>query len=55
MGITSQANEGDLFCYDKTSQQHIFNLGTKNLSVGTWRLRVRLDDGTVRFIDVSPR
>jgi len=42
---TSAATTGTLFRYDATSQQYIFNLGTKELSKGTWSLKVTLDDG----------
>jgi lysophospholipase L1-like esterase len=43
---TSAATTGTLFRYDATSQQYIFNLGTKELSKGTWSLKVTLDDGS---------
>jgi lysophospholipase L1-like esterase len=42
---TSAATTGTLFRYDATAQQYIFNLGTKELSKGTWNLKVTLDDG----------
>jgi lysophospholipase L1-like esterase len=42
---TSAATTGTLFRYDPTSQQYIFNLGTKELSKGTWSLKVTLDGG----------
>jgi lysophospholipase L1-like esterase len=42
---TSAATTGTLFRYDPTSQQYIFNLGTKELSKGTWSLKVTLGDG----------
>lgn len=49
---TSAATEGNLFRFDELNQQYIFNLGTKNLSIVTWELKISLDDGTsqtVRF------
>jgi len=43
-GTVGLVNE-TLFRYDPTGQQYIFNLSTKGLSAGTWRLKVSLDDG----------
>ena len=34
------ANPDSNFRYDESSGQYIFNLSTKNLSVGTWQLDV---------------
>ncbi len=48
-----EANIGNLFRYDSLDNQYIFNLGTKNLSVGTWQLSIKLDDGTGNNITVS--
>jgi hypothetical protein len=42
---TAAATTGTLFRYDSSAQQYIFNLGTKELSKGTWTLKVTLDDG----------
>lgn len=42
---TSTATEGNLFRYDATSNQYIFNLATKPLSVGTYLLKAELGDG----------
>jgi hypothetical protein len=44
---TSAANTGNLFRYD--GSQYIFNLGTKDLSTGTWQIRIALDDGTSKY------
>ena len=50
---TSAASTGNLFrCADN---QYIFNLGTKSLTAGTWRLNIVLDDGTSRYVDISLR
>ena len=50
---TSAASTGNLFrCADN---QYIFNLGTKSLTAGTWRLTIVLDDGTSRYVDISLR
>ena len=45
---TSGADAGNVFRYDFTDEQYIFNLNTNNLSPGTWQLKVRLDDGTTK-------
>jgi hypothetical protein len=45
------ADVGDLFRYD--GSQYIYNLSTKPLTVGTWQLQVRLDDGTVHGVAIG--
>jgi len=52
---TSAATTGNLFRYDSTSDQYIFNLGTKPLSVGTWQIRILLDDETSKYVMISLR
>jgi hypothetical protein len=52
---TAAATTGNLFRYDATSKQYIFNLSTKGLTVGSYRLHVVLDDGTTYAVDVSLR
>ena len=52
---TSAASFGNLFRYDSTDQQYVFNLATKSLTTGTWRLRILLDDGTSKVINISLR
>lgn len=47
---TSAATTGNLFRYDSTSNQYIFNLSTKSLSKGTWQIKVILDDGTQKTV-----
>jgi hypothetical protein len=42
---TSAATTGNLFRYDPASNQYIFNLATKGLSVGKWQIKVTLNDG----------
>lgn len=39
---TSAASTGNLFRYDPTDNQYIFNLSTKSLSTGTWKITVDL-------------
>lgn len=50
-----EANTGNLFRYNATDNQYIFNLGTSNLSQGTWQIRIELNDGSSKFINVSVR
>jgi hypothetical protein len=52
---TSAASTGNNFRYDTASNQYIFNLGTKSLSVGTWQIRIALDDGTSKYCTISLR
>ena len=48
---TSASTEGNVF---RCSQnQYIFNLNTKSLSVGTWQIRIDLDDGTSKYGKIS--
>jgi hypothetical protein len=39
-------DDGNIFRYDPVAQQYVYNLNTKNLAVGTFRMDVTLDDGT---------
>lgn len=48
-----EANTGNLFRYDSVDNQYIFNLGTKNLSQGTWQIKIVLDDGTSKYVTIS--
>ncbi|MGN6578136.1 MAG: HYR domain-containing protein [Nocardioides sp.] len=50
---TSNATTGNLFRYDATANQYIFNLGTKTLSTGTYKLRIDLGDGLERTVNIS--
>ena len=50
---TSNATTGNLFRYDATSGQYIFNLGTKTLSTGTYKLRIDLGDGALRTVIIT--
>ncbi len=47
-----KANTGKLFRYDGIENQYIFNLNTANLASGTWRLRIELDDGTSKYVNI---
>jgi hypothetical protein len=50
---TSNATTGNLFRYDATAGQYIFNLSTKTLSSGTYQLRIDLGDGVHRVVNIS--
>ena len=52
---TSNATTGNLFRYDATSSQYIFNLNTKTLSAGTYQLRIDLGDGVLRTVNITLR
>jgi parallel beta-helix repeat protein len=42
---TSSATTGNLFRYDLSSNQYIFNLSTSNLTAGTWKIIAKLESG----------
>ena len=50
---TAAATTGNLFRYDAIGNQYIFNLATKPLSTGTFRLKILLDDGTSQYVVIS--
>lgn len=50
---TSAATTGNLFRFDQTDQQYIFNLATNDLTKGTWRIIVDLGDGSSRSVNIS--
>jgi hypothetical protein len=50
---TAAADSGNTFRYDATNAQYIFNLGTKGLGEGTFRLRIDLGDGTHNTVLIS--
>ena len=50
---TSAADIGNTFRYDAAEGQYIFNLGTKQLSQGTWQLRIDLGDGSTNVVLIS--
>jgi hypothetical protein len=52
---TSAANIGNTFRYDAGCGQYIFNLATKSLSVGTWRLSIDLGDSVPHTVTISLR
>ncbi|MBW9111043.1 HYR domain-containing protein [Microbacterium trichothecenolyticum] len=52
---TAAATTGNLFRYDATAGQYIFNLGTKTLSAGTYQLRIDLGDGETHTVKITLR
>jgi hypothetical protein len=50
---TSGATTGNLFRYDASSGQYVFNLSTRTLTTGAYRLRIDLGDGVLRTVTVS--
>jgi len=42
---TAAATSGNLFRYDSTGQQYVYNLATKGLLPGAYQVFIRLDDG----------
>jgi sugar lactone lactonase YvrE len=52
-GSPGNADAGNVFRFDASAGQYVFNWGTKGLSEGTWQIRVDLLDGSVRTVVVS--
>jgi parallel beta-helix repeat protein len=52
---TAAATAGNLFRCDASGSQYIFNLSTKPLSVGTWQMRISMDDGNSDVVLFSLR
>ena len=52
---TAAATPGNLFRYDPSAGQYVFNLDTKSLAGGTYQLRVDMGDGAVRVVNISLR
>jgi len=50
---TAASTTGNLFRYDLTSNQYIFNLSTKGLTTGTYQIKAILDDGTSQTVIIS--
>jgi len=50
---TSAADSANVFRYDGSSGQYIFNLATKTLTQGTWQIRIDLQDGSPHTVTVS--
>ena len=52
---TAAATSGNLFRYDATNQQYVFNWSTQGLSSGTYLIKIDLGDGVTRTVQVSLR
>ena len=52
---SSQASTGNEARWDGIAQQYVFNMSTRPLDRGTWRLRIALDDGKSYSVLVSLR
>jgi parallel beta-helix repeat protein len=52
---SSAVTTGNQFRYDSDNNQYIYNLGTKDLSVGTWQIRIAFDDGASKYATISLR
>ncbi len=48
-------NQGISFRYDPTSQQYIFNLGTKGWTAGSYQITALLDDGSQIMVVIGAR
>mgnify|MGYP001610347823 FL=1 len=49
---SSNADNGNQFRYDSTENQYIYNLSTDNFFIGSWQLKIVLDDGKIYSINV---
>ncbi len=50
---TAAADSGNVFRYDATAGQYIFNLATKGWSEGTYQLRIDLGDGVPHTVNIG--
>lgn len=50
---TAASTTGNLFRYDNSGNQYIFNLSTKALSSGAWQLQILLDDGSLHTVFIG--
>lgn len=49
----SSAINENVFKYDSTDNQYIFNLSTKNLKAGVYQIRIDLGDGSTNIIKIN--
>jgi hypothetical protein len=52
---TGGGTSGNLFHYDPTSDEYVFNWSTKGLAPGTYRLQIALGDGVIHEVQVGLR
>lgn len=50
---SGNSNTDNKFRYDSSEGQYIFNMTTKGLTPGKWRLKIVLDDGTAKVVPVT--
>ena len=50
---SSAADSGNIFRYDSTNNQYIYNLATGSFSTRTWQLKIVIDDGTSHTVLIS--
>lgn len=50
---TAAATKGNLFRYDPSEDKYVFNLSTKDLTQGTYRLRIDLGDAETKTMNIS--
>ena len=46
-------SSGNYFTYDSSSGLYTYNLGSGNLSAGTWQIKIVLDDGSTHTVNIS--
>ena len=51
--IPAAATTGNLFRYDASTGQYIFNWSTKGMTIGKYRLYIDLGDGVTRTVDLG--
>ena len=49
---SSDGNPTNTFRYSRKDNQYVYNLSTKPLSVGRWRLEMFIDNGCIQTIDI---
>jgi hypothetical protein len=52
---SGKSNNGNYFRFSKFLKKYVFNLSTKELSAGTWRLKIDLGNGTIFYTDLILR
>ncbi len=50
---SGNANDGNLFRFDPCDKIYIFNLSTKGLATGLWRLHIDLHDGETHTVNIT--
>jgi hypothetical protein len=49
---TISANASNSFTFDKNLKQYTYSFSTKGLKPGIWRLIIKLDDGTSKYVNI---